>query len=62
MTSRPDDQRWFWTEQWQAGEVEATAHIAVGQTKDYADAQSMFDDLDRRRLAILRRLFRHQHG
>lgn len=32
MTSIPTDQRWFWTEEWQAGEREASAAIAAGET------------------------------
>ncbi len=60
MTSRADDQGWFWTEPWQAGEQEAATQITAGQTKDYADAQSMFDDLDCDRLGTLRALFRHR--
>jgi len=35
MTSVPADQRWFWTEQWQAGEREAAAQIAPGQSTVY---------------------------
>lgn len=47
MMTVPSDQRWFWTEQWQAGEREAAEQIAAGQTKVYADAEAMFADLDR---------------
>jgi antitoxin PrlF len=32
MTAIPTDQRWFWTEEWQAGEREASAAIAAGDT------------------------------
>ncbi len=60
MTSRADDQGWFWTERWQAGEQEATAQITAGRTKDYTDAQPMFADLDRNRLGTWRELFRRR--
>lgn len=30
-TSIPADQRWFWTEEWQAGEREASEQIARGR-------------------------------
>ncbi|MBM7790049.1 bifunctional DNA-binding transcriptional regulator/antitoxin component of YhaV-PrlF toxin-antitoxin module [Tenggerimyces flavus] len=33
MTTIPTDQRWFWTEEWQAGEREASADIAAGRTR-----------------------------
>ena len=47
MTSVPTDQRWYWTERWQAGEREAAAQIAAGQAEVYRDAEAMFADLDR---------------
>jgi antitoxin PrlF len=47
LTSVPADQRWFWTEQWQEGEREASAQIAAGHADVYADAEAMFADLDR---------------
>jgi antitoxin PrlF len=46
LTSVPADQRWFWTEEWQAGERAASAQIAGGQTTMYADAEELFADLD----------------
>lgn len=30
MTSVPTDQRWFWTQDWQTGEREASQEIAAG--------------------------------
>jgi AbrB family looped-hinge helix DNA binding protein len=47
MTMVPADQRWFWDEQWQAGEREAAGQIASGQTTVYSDAEAMFADLDK---------------
>jgi antitoxin PrlF len=46
FTAVPANQRWFWTEQWQAGEREAADQIAAGQTKIFEDAKAMFADLD----------------
>ena len=46
MTVIPADQRWFWTPEWQAGEREASAEIAAGQTTVYSDPEAMFADLD----------------
>lgn len=48
MTTAPDpaDQRWFWTEEWQAGEREASAEIADGGLKVYDDMAELFADLD----------------
>jgi AbrB family looped-hinge helix DNA binding protein len=46
MTMIPADQRWFWTAEWQAGEREASAEIADGNTTVYADPEAMFADLD----------------
>jgi len=47
MTSVPADHAWFWAEQWQEGERKAAAQIAAGHAEVYADAESMFADLDR---------------
>ena len=45
----PDDQSWFWTPQWQAGEAEADAEIARGELpiewKSAEDIQRFFDSL-----------------
>jgi len=46
MTVIPADQRWFWTEEWQAGEREASAEIAAGDLKVYDDMADLFADLD----------------
>jgi AbrB family looped-hinge helix DNA binding protein len=43
----PADQRWFWTEDWQAGEREAHEQIAVGDVAIHEDVDALFDVLDR---------------
>lgn len=45
MTSIPTDQRWFWTEQWQAGEREASEQIARGEATHHGDVDDFFNDL-----------------
>jgi hypothetical protein len=36
----PRDQAWFWTPEWQAGEVQADADIAAGRvTRQASDAE-----------------------
>lgn len=42
----PADQRWFWTERWQAMEREADADVAAGRTARFDDVDSFLDDLD----------------
>jgi bifunctional DNA-binding transcriptional regulator/antitoxin component of YhaV-PrlF toxin-antitoxin module len=39
------DQRWFWDQQWQAGEREASERIAAGQVRTFGDADGMFGAL-----------------
>lgn len=46
MTAIPTDQRWFWTEEWQAGEREASAQIAEGGLTVYDDMAALLADLD----------------
>jgi bifunctional DNA-binding transcriptional regulator/antitoxin component of YhaV-PrlF toxin-antitoxin module len=41
----PADQAWFWTQEWQAGEREASAEIARGEGDVYKDADAMFSGL-----------------
>jgi len=43
----PADQRWFWTEDWQAGEREASEQIAAGNLAVHDDVDALFDALDR---------------
>ena len=46
MTSIPTDQRWFWTEEWQAGEREASEQIAAGDLPVYDNMVALFADID----------------
>jgi len=46
LTVVPADQRWFWTEEWQAGERESSAQIAAGNVTVHDDVDAMFDELD----------------
>lgn len=42
-----DDQAWFWTPEWQAGEREASAQLAAGNTERFDTDDEFFDALDR---------------
>jgi len=42
----PAEQRWFWTDEWQAGEREASEQIAAGEVTTHPDADEMFAALD----------------
>jgi len=44
----PADQVWFWTEEWQAGEREASEHIAAGRTTAFATPEEMLAAIDRK--------------
>lgn len=41
------DQAWYWTDEWQAGEREASRQIAVGETTFHDDVDAMFDHLEK---------------
>ena len=41
-----NDQAWFWTEEWQAGEREAEADLAAGQYETFDTMEELIDDLD----------------
>ncbi|MBV2362051.1 AbrB/MazE/SpoVT family DNA-binding domain-containing protein [Streptomonospora nanhaiensis] len=43
----PADQRWYWTDDWQRGEREASEQIEAGEGAVYDHVDAMFDDLDR---------------
>ena len=40
-------QAYFWTEEWQAGEREASAEIATGQTRRFPSVEALIRDLHR---------------
>lgn len=42
----PADQRWFWTERWQAMEREVDADIAAGRETTFDSAEAFLDYLD----------------
>jgi hypothetical protein len=46
MTSIPSDQRWFWTEEWQADEREASKQIVTGDLEVYDDMATLLADID----------------
>ena len=41
----PTEQRWFWTDDWQAGEREADEQIVTGEVTSYDDIDAMLADL-----------------
>ena len=40
-----EDQAWFWTEEWQAGEREAEADLATGRYETFDTMEELIDDL-----------------
>jgi AbrB family looped-hinge helix DNA binding protein len=40
------DQAWFWSQDWQQGEREASEDIAAGRTRRFASAGEFLDTLD----------------
>jgi bifunctional DNA-binding transcriptional regulator/antitoxin component of YhaV-PrlF toxin-antitoxin module len=42
----PADQAWFWTERWQAMEVEADAEVAAGRVRRHASGEALLEHLD----------------
>ena len=42
----PADQRWFWTERWQAMEREVDDHLRRGEVKVFDSPEEFFADLD----------------
>jgi bifunctional DNA-binding transcriptional regulator/antitoxin component of YhaV-PrlF toxin-antitoxin module len=49
MLPVPADQRWFWTERWQAMEREADEDIAAGRVVTFDDIDAFLDHLERLR-------------
>jgi AbrB family looped-hinge helix DNA binding protein len=46
MTTIPADQKWFWTEEWQEGEREATRARAAGETTVYESGEAFLARMD----------------
>ncbi|MGD0982028.1 MAG: AbrB/MazE/SpoVT family DNA-binding domain-containing protein [Solirubrobacteraceae bacterium] len=42
----PADQAWFWTERWQAMEVEADAEVAAGRVTRHGSGGALLEQLD----------------
>lgn len=42
----PADQAWFWTENWQAKEIEANADVAAGRVSRHASDEALLEHLD----------------
>ena len=42
-----EDQAWFWSEEWQAGEREAEADIIAGRVQTFETIEDLLADLDR---------------
>ena len=40
-----EDQAWFWTKEWQAGEREAEADLAAGRYQVFDTMEDLIDDL-----------------
>jgi len=40
-----EDQAWFWTEEWQAGEREAETDLAAGRYQVFDKMEDLIDDL-----------------
>ena len=40
-----EDQAWFWTEEWQAGEREAEADLVAGRYQVFDTMEELIDDL-----------------
>ncbi|MDA8399327.1 MAG: AbrB/MazE/SpoVT family DNA-binding domain-containing protein [Actinomycetota bacterium] len=45
LKSIPAEQAWFWTEEWQAGEREASDQLASGEGTVYDDGDTFLDSL-----------------
>jgi antitoxin PrlF len=44
-----EDQRYFWSAEWQRGEGEASADLTKGRVKSFEDVDKLIEDLHRRR-------------
>ncbi len=43
----PEDQTWFWTKEWQAGEREVDEELARGEYEEFDSAEDLIADLHR---------------
>ncbi|HAU30893.1 MAG TPA: AbrB family transcriptional regulator [Desulfotomaculum sp.] len=41
------EQAWFWTKEWQEGEIEAGEDKAAGRIKSFESVESLLEDLDK---------------
>jgi len=46
LTAIPLSQRYFWTERWQKGELQASEDLRAGRYKDYDDVEELIRDLN----------------
>lgn len=46
LKSIPADQAWFWTDEWQAGEHEASQQLARGEGTVYGNTEDFLKSLD----------------
>lgn len=46
LKSIPADQVWFWTDEWQAGEREASRQLAIGEGTVYETTEDFLESLD----------------
>jgi len=44
----PDDQAWFWTPEWQAGERDADADLGAGRTETFGSGEEFMEALGAR--------------
>jgi len=45
MKMIPAEQAWFWSDEWQRGEREASQDVAKGRTTQHTDVEDMFNTL-----------------
>lgn len=46
LSAVPADQRWFWSERWQAMEREVDEHVAAGRVTTFDDVDDFLSSLD----------------
>lgn len=42
----PEEQKWWWTEKWQAGEREVDVALKEGETKEFENVNDLIKDLN----------------